>query len=325
MRFFDRISKGGFVPAVTGRHRIMRLLSVLVMLITLIVVYQTVPAYYEDGLSGREWQTIALLSACILTALNFYMYGRKRDATAPGSKRRSLGGSTREFFYETQRCSKCSRKRIPVILPAKKGAQPIPVPPGATLGKQTVVYYCTNCKDYREKSACRKDALQSARVEASSRTSIRSETRGIREYRLTRQFRKQSAQVAFVLLLIFALSIYLASKNWILLILMWIAAYLFFVSLFNAVNNHMLCYQVLTKGLLQRGLLGYRLFPWPSVFAVLPLPPYETNKSLAFYTDLENLVLSPIIEDYETLQGEILSRCPHAERSLPPERQGKSA
>lgn len=299
---------------ILGKYRIMRLMSIVIIVVLLVTVYQKMPLYYENGLNVQEWYIIVLLSACVLTSINMFQYSRKRDVTAFTARGKRLGGSTQEFFYENLLCKKCGQKRIPVIdFETTEFKQLLnPLPPGATFGNMKVSYYCTNCHDIADKNKCVRKSLVRAKINPENYMDMRSVIKSQKGYAINAVFCKQSMKITVLMLLITALSVFIVSLHWLLLLLMWLCAYFFWVSLYNSINNWFLRYWITSRGLVQRALFGYRLFKWDQVIAVLRTPPFVKSVVAAIYSNTENIIISPIIEESDVLIQQIIEKSKNA-------------
>ena len=194
-------------------------------------------------------------------------------------------------------------------MPRTSGLRSLQLTPGAAVPQQAqLLFYCPRCGKNAADSAVDLDFV-SARIR--SREEIAALLRSLkseREFPLRRDYAMRYVWISFVLACAEISCFFLARRQAIWLILPLTLGYFLFISLQNLFTAFYTRYYVTEAGIIQRIPGGFARYPFDEKSSLVRFSD-GNGSSWGLYTDSENLLISPVIENFEEYLGQVKEAC----------------
>lgn len=276
------------------------------LVIVLFYAVTSFPGYFDPVPDYEHWGLIAMTILSGIVLLYFERFCSSRSGKRP-HEWNSSGGTLHAFSFTNCRCAACSSRRVLCSVDGKgRTAYITPgmgVKDGASLG-----FYCVKCGTVVKAKDCTPEKFVSSKMKRADITSVLPLIRASKPYKLSRVYIKRYVTVAVIILFAEISSFYLARNAAVKLILPAFVGYFLFVSLYNLYTAAVTKYYVLDCGVVQKTPYGYSLFAFNESSSLVRFSEGE-RLSWGLYTSGENLLISPIIRDYEDMLREIKKKC----------------
>ncbi len=269
------------------------------------------PSFYEHGPDRQEWGMIGavLLSAILL--LYTERYASSRAGKRPHDWN-TAGGTLHAFSYRRCCCARCSSRLVLAYRNANRFVWLTPgtaVPQGGKL-----LFYCSRCRSSATDGETDLPFV-SARVRGREEISgLLQSLKGEKPFQLRRERAMRYVWISFVLVCAEISCFYLARRQAVWLILPLALGYFLFISLQNLFTAFLTRYYVTEFGIVQRIPGGYARYPFNERSTLVRFSDGNSS-SWGLYTEAENLLISPVIGEYEDLVRKLRRAC--SERSVP--------
>lgn len=259
------------------------------------------PGYYEAGLNLNNclMMGFVLLSAIVL----FYLeraYSSKEGARPHDWN--SSGGSMHAFSFVRAFCPGCGARLG--LAGQKAGELPVFCAPGKVLSEE-LKFTCPHCRRQYEEEQVVQEYGASSKLSGARAAEIMKEIKGLHPFRLCAEYTRHYLLITIILLLVQISCIYFARLRPVNLLLPLFVGYFLFVSVINTLTAAATRYYVTEKGVVQRTAWGYYLYGFSPKASLIRFPAEGGGFVWGLLTEAENLLISPIIADWEDMLKEL--------------------
>lgn len=279
----------------------MRRLCIAGILLLGFYAISTFPGYYEAGLNTYNCLMMAfvMLSAIVL----FYLertYSSKEGARPHDWN--SSGGSMHAFSFARYFCPDCGAR---LNLASKEDqAPPVFCAPGKVLS-ENMEFTCPHClRQYKEENVLQEYEATS-KLTGGKAAELLKETKLLHQYRLNAEYTRRYLLVSVILLFVEISCCYFARHRPVNLLLPLFVGYFLFVSVVNTLTSMTTRYIVTERGVVQRAAWSYRLYAFSPKASLVRFPAEGGGYIWGLLTASDNLLISPIIKDWQDMLKEL--------------------
>ena len=267
------------------------------------------PGFYERGLDAGSVLMIGFVMLSGIALLHI-----ERGCSSRSGRNRhdwaSAGGSMYAFSWAGFYCSGCGAKLC--LADLRPDGVKFLAPGRAAEGE--AAFICPHCGRRHKGSELVRAPERSSRLRGEAAARLLPQVKKGRAWRLSKEYTRRYLLVTLILLLAEVSCAWMARTRPVNLLLPLFVGYFLYVSFINALTALATRYYVTDEGVVQRSPWGYRLYGFSEKASLVSL---DGNGGAAWglLTEAENLLVSPLIDDWRGLLEELRSRA--AKKGVP--------